>query len=421
VNDTLTGASTPFLTYREDYLTGNNAQTTATATADFNGDGRPDVVVVNLQFSNVSVFLNSPTATIAQATAVGTIIEPPQVTASAISGTENSSVTETATFVDAAASNTHTATVAWGDGKTSAGQIVEPSPQNHFIGSVTGSHVYPRPGTYTVTVTVTGTNSAKGTSTASATIADAAAASLVLTASTAHPVAGVPFSITVYAVDAGGDVTTAYRGTVHFTSSDHLARLPADYTFTSADAGVHTFTGVILTKAGSQGITVTDTRTGSVTGSVTVTVKPGAATHFTLGAPASAVAGAAFSVTITARDLYGNVATGYLGTIHFTSPDPSAVLPADYTFTTADAGMRTFSVVLNTVGIESITAADTAKSSIKGTARVTVRAAGPRAEIGSAWPRVDRALLSALDELFAAGGIDTQEAYWRYADSFQEG
>ena len=59
----------------------------------------------------------------------------------------------------------------------------------------------------------------------------------------------------------------------------------------------------------------------------------------------TAVAGA-HSVTVTAKDPGANVATWYLDTIHFTSSDPAAVLPADYTFTVADAGTHVFSVTL---------------------------------------------------------------------------
>ena len=44
--------------------------------------------------------------------------------------------------------------------------------------------------------------------------------------------------------------------------------LPANYTFTAADAGVHTFTGLVLHKRGTQKITLTDTLNSSLTGSV---------------------------------------------------------------------------------------------------------------------------------------------------------
>jgi len=49
------------------------------------------------------------------------------------------------------------------------------------------------------------------------------------------------------------------------------------------------------------------------------------------------------SFTVTAKDPYSNTTTGYTGTVHFTSSDAQAVLPGNYTFTSADAGLHTFS------------------------------------------------------------------------------
>ena len=93
------------------------------------------------------------------------------------------------------------------------------------------------------------------------------------------------------------------------------------------------------------------------------------------GFPATDTAGAAGNVTVTAYDAYGNVATGYTGTISFSSSDAQAVLPSSYSFATADAGTHTFSITLETAGSQSITATDTAISSITGTeSGITVRA-----------------------------------------------
>ena len=44
------------------------------------------------------------------------------------------------------------------------------------------------------------------------------------------------------AVDAFGNTVTGYTGTVNVQQHRPLATLPAAYTFTAADAGVHTFT-----------------------------------------------------------------------------------------------------------------------------------------------------------------------------------
>ena len=192
--------------------------------------------------------------------------------------------------------------------------------------------------------------------------------------------AGVPFNITVTALNASNSTATGYTGTVHFTSSDsQVAGLPANYTFTAADDGVHTFTGLTLKTAGSQTVTATDTVTSSITGSATVAVSPAAASTLVVTAPTSATAGVPISVTVTAKDPYGNTATGYLGTVHFTSSDSQTgvILPANYTFTAADAGVHTFTngVTLETAGNQTVTATDTSTSSITGSATVTVASA----------------------------------------------
>src|SRR5205807_1069612 len=136
--------------------------------------------------------------------------------------------------------------------------------------------------------------------------------------------AGVAGNFTVIAKDGNGLTNTNYTGTVHFTSSDAQAVLPADYTFTAADAGAHTFSATLKT-AGLRSITATDTTTGSVSGTQAgITVNPAAASKFFISAPASVSAGLAFSLTITVQDAYGNLVTGYTGTIHFTCSDGTA-------------------------------------------------------------------------------------------------
>jgi hypothetical protein len=73
----------------------------------------------------------------------------------------------------------------------------------------------------------------------------------------------------------------------------------------------------------------------------------------------------------------GNVATGYSGTVAFTSTDPQATLPANYTFTADDAGTHAFpaSVTLRTAGGATVTATDQADNAIAGAQSVTVTAA----------------------------------------------
>jgi hypothetical protein len=149
--------------------------------------------------------------------------------------------------------------------------------------------------------------------------------------------------------------------------------LPANYTFTAADAGKHVFSATLKT-AGTQSITATDTVTTGMTSSQTgIAVNPAAASVLVITGPSSVTTGVAFSITVTAYDAYGNVATGYTGTVQFKSTDSTAKLPANYTFNASDKGTHTFSgVVLKKKGKQSITATDTLSSSIVGTLSVSV-------------------------------------------------
>ena len=182
--------------------------------------------------------------------------------------------------------------------------------------------------------------------------------------------AGAPGSVTVTALDQNGMLATGYTGTVHFTSNDPQATLPADYTFTAADRGQHTFTnGITLTTAGSQTITVTDTSDPRLTASQAgIVVMPAAASTLLVSDyPSPTVAGQVNGFTVTAQDPYGNTATDYRGTVHVTSSDSQAFLEGDYTFTAADNGSHPFGTILKTVGTQALTVTDTSDDSITGT------------------------------------------------------
>ncbi len=133
-----------------------------------------------------------------------------------------------------------------------------------------------------------------------------------------------------------------------------------------ANQGTSTVTPIdTATKATGRAITV-----GSGPIAIAITyVTPGPATHFSVTAPASATAGTPFNLTVTALDANGNTATGYLGTVTFTSSDGAAVLPPGYTFVGRDKGVHTFSshATFHTAGSQTITATDSVNPSITGT------------------------------------------------------
>jgi hypothetical protein len=173
--------------------------------------------------------------------------------------------------------------------------------------------------------------------------------------------AGATFGITVTALDASNKTVTTYSGTVHFTSTDKQALLPHDLTLAN---GTQTLS-ITLVSIGSWTITATDTAKASILGTSNPISVSGAATatHFTVSAPTSATLGTAFNVTVTALDATNNTATAYLGTVHFTSTDGQAMLPANSTLMN---GTGNFSAILKTLGIETITATDTVTVSITG-------------------------------------------------------
>jgi hypothetical protein len=104
---------------------------------------------------------------------------------------------------------------------------------------------------------------------------------------------------------------------------------------------VHTFTANLKT-AGLQSLSVADTAT-NIIGQAQVQVNAAAAYRFVLTAPTSAPAAYQYLIIVTAFDPYGNVATGYTATVHFTDNGKNSNgLPTNYTFKPSDNGVRTF-------------------------------------------------------------------------------
>ena len=201
---------------------------------------------------------------------------------------------------------------------------------------------------------------------------------------TGNQTAGTAFSVTVTGLDQSGFTYTGLTGTqtISFSGPANSPNgTPPTYPPTmNFTLGVATATnGVTLYDAQTTTLTATQ---GSVTGtSGNITVVPLTARTLSVsGFPNPTAAGAPGSVTVAANDTYGNVATGYRGTVRFSSSDARAGLPGNYLFTAADAGSHAFTngVTLNTVGTQSITATDTATGTITGTqGGITVTRASP--------------------------------------------
>ena len=77
--------------------------------------------------------------------------------------------------------------------------------------------------------------------------------------------------------------------------------------------------------------------------------------HLAISTPTTASAGVPVSVTVTAQNADNTTNTGYAGTVHFSSSDTNALMPADATLTN---GVGTFGVTLATPGSQTVTVCD---------------------------------------------------------------
>src|SRR5207248_1363564 len=137
--------------------------------------------------------------------------------------------------------------------------------------------------------------------------------------------------------------------------------------------GQRTFSATLI-KAGSQTLTASDAaNASSATASLTVNAAP-ASKRVLATATSAPTAANDRAFAVTAQAPYGNTATSYAGTVHFTSSDTSSgvVLPPNSSLT---AGQRSFSATLDRAGTQTITGADTANAAVAGTLTVQVTAA----------------------------------------------
>ena len=94
--------------------------------------------------------------------------------------------------------------------------------------------------------------------------------------------------------------------------------------------------------------------------------------QYQLTTATNAVPGKPFNLTLTVN-ANGAVLPAYANTVHFTSSDPLAVLPPDYTFVPGtDAGVHTFSVTLKSLSSQTVTVTDILAAPITATADVSV-------------------------------------------------
>jgi hypothetical protein len=191
--------------------------------------------------------------------------------------------------------------------------------------------------------------------------------------------AGQPVALTIRAFVAFGITFTAYRGTVTLTTDDTGASVPVPFKFTPADRGRKTVQ-VTLRTAGLHLVQATDEN--QATDTAFTIVSPAVLASLALdGVPTAKAAGEPFAMTVTARDAFGNTATGYRGTVRFSSSDAAAVLPADAAFSAADNGRKSFALSFRKQGAQTFTVRDTAVSGLTVTSAAVAVRSGAAARI----------------------------------------
>src|SRR5882762_3611094 len=181
-------------------------------------------------------------------------------------------------------------------------------------------------------------------------------------------------SLVVKVTDTNGNAVQGFS--VAWTAATGAGQVSAGTTSTGPD-GKASITATLGTVAGANTFTAVGSGLTGSPRTFTASGTPDVATKVLVtGFPTSVIAGTPGTLTATAQDKFNNTATGYRGTVHFTSTNTNTTLPGDYTFTAGDNGVHGFSATLrksSSVLTFDITATDTATASITGSqALITV-------------------------------------------------
>jgi hypothetical protein len=364
------------------YATGALPQ--AVVAADFNGDGKLDLAIPSSGTNLVSVLLGNGNGSFQTKNTFAAGGAPVNITAglsqiAALTPTKFSLTTPASPT--AGANTTFTVTVQDPYGATATGYT-----GTIYFGSTDTGATLPAAttfaggiGTFSATLKTAGSQKIRAMDRANnlisgnvSTTVSTAAFSKYSVVAPSTATAGVQITFTVTAQDQFSNTVTSYTGTTHITCSDanNSTVLPANNTLT---AGVGTFSAT-LTTSGTATITANDVTTSSLTGSsAPINVAASATAYSYVVSPtgaSNATSGTPISVAVTAFDKYGNISTGYPGTVNFTSTDVQAVLPANSTLAN---GTGSFSATLAIAATQTITAADSVTSTINGhTGTITV-------------------------------------------------
>jgi uncharacterized membrane protein len=234
--------------------------------------------------------------------------------------------------------------------------------------------------------TLTAKEGAISGSSGSFTVNPATAASLSLSAASTTPTAGEADNLTIAAIDAYGNAATGYTGAKSLTFAG-AGTIGANKPTVSNSSGTATafgtatsitFTGGSATTSGANNgvmklysaetakVTVSDGTINNGSG-LSVTVAPAAIASIAVATPATQTAGTAFSLAVTAKDTYGNGASGSQA-LTFSGPasSPNSTAPSYPANVTFSNGAGSASVTLTDAQSTTITVKQGAVSGTSG-------------------------------------------------------
>ena len=243
-------------------------------------------------------------------------------------------------------------------------------------------------GSQTLTVTDQTNGSITSMTSAAVQVVPNSADNFAFAAVASPQVAGVPFTVTIRAVDASGNTVFDYAGdAVLGANTGSGTSTPSLITFT---AGVWSGPVTLFSAGSSVRLTCTDFSSPPRTGtSVNIIVNPATFTKLQIllpgeiaksgtadgkdGSPSNQMAGTPFPITVRAVDQYWNVVSGIGDHIALTSSDEFAGIPAD---TTLVSGQLVFQGTLYKSGTQTITAHDTDNAAITDNTSANVTIVG---------------------------------------------
>ncbi|AKJ02001.1 S8 family serine peptidase [Archangium gephyra] len=199
-----------------------------------------------------------------------------------------------------------------------------------------------------------------------------APARLVFRGTQARVAAGVTLApIEVELQDALGNVLSSSIAQVTLSlGANPAAGLLLGAAPVSAVNGVAKFDGVSLRKAGTGYTLVASAQGFAGATSTALEVTPGPVASYALSLPASVTAGQEVTLSATAYDAYGNVATSYAGAVRVASSDGSGHLPANAAF--VDGVLSGLKVTFMSSGLRTLSLTDAEQASLSGVAQTNV-------------------------------------------------